>query len=245
LTSDDLNMNIYCFLFVHDIHVALIATASPVTIVKLALYSGIAAIFKLPFAHMDMEYCFVSHSMALGEMPLIMPHAQTHQWNLLSPTNSYKVLVNQSSPIFLTSFADGEPPQWAKFEFRETNNDGVSIYVSPRGYGAVLRRIPYRNCKLKVEVRRKAPPRNWIEVSCQTETGESLFHQIFKTQEHVTASQLNRKVKSRLVSEDRATDNSIFSLHWNFDSPCLKPGSLIWRPPRRVALRRPAAAGHD
>jgi hypothetical protein len=236
-------MNIYCFLFVHDIHVALIATASPV--VKLALYSGIAAIFKLPFAHMDMEYCFVSHSMALGEMPLIMPHAQTHQWNLLSPTNSYKVLVNQSSPIFLTSFADGEPPQWAKFEFRETNNDGVSIYVSPRGYGAVLRRIPYRNCKLKVEVRRKAPPRNWIEVSCQTETGESLFHKIFKPQERVTASQLNRKVKSRLVSEDRATDNSIFSLHWNFDSPCLKPGSLIWRPPRRVALRRPAAAGHD
>ena len=205
---------------------------------------------------MDMEYSFVQHSMALGEIALIMPHAQTHQWNLLSPSNSFKVLVNQRSPIVLT-FNDGAAPQWAKFEFCETNNDGASIYVSPRGYGAVLRRIPYRNCKLKVEVRRmtrKAPPSDCIEVSCQTETGETLFRKIFKPQERVTASQLNQEVKSSLVSEDRASDNSIFSLHWNFDSPCLKPGSLIWRPPRRVALRRPprrvalrrpAEAGHD
>ena len=58
---------------------------------------------------MDMEYSFVEHSVALGEMPLIMPHAQTHQWNLLSPPNSFKVLVNKRSPIVLT-FNDGAPP---------------------------------------------------------------------------------------------------------------------------------------
>lgn len=191
---------------------------------------------------MDKEYSFVSHSMALGETPLIMPQAR--QWNLLSATNSFKVLVTPTSPIFLT-FDDGAR---AKFEFDRINNDGVSIYVSPRGYGAVVRCIPYLHCKLKVEVRLmtgRAPISDWVEVSCQTETGESLFHESFKPKERVTASQLNRKVKYQLVAEDRATDNSIFSLHWNFDSPCLKPASLIWRPPRRVAFRRPAAAGQE
>ena len=194
---------------------------------------------------MDKEYRFVSHSMALGEMPLIIP--QTHQWILLSPSNSYKVLVDPTSPITLT-FEDGATPSKAKFEFRETNNDGVSIYVSRRGYGAVVRRIPYCNCKLKVEARLCSgtlPPSDWLEVSCKTETGESLFFQVFYPQERVTASQLKQKVKDSLVSRGRASDNSIFSLHWNFDSPCLKPRSLIWHAPRRVALRRPAAAEHD
>lgn len=190
-------------------------------------------------AYVPSEYAIVSWGMIVGEEPLVMPAATA--WKLLSPSNSYKLIVNPESPLFM-SLPDDSPrgPVCLKFDWRSTNNDG-SFYVSPRGYGAVVRKIPFSGCKLEVTIVDGVGD-NVMDVVCHTMTGEMLFHRNFQSGERVTARLLNQYVKYSLVDENRASHNSVFTLHWDRDLPAMNSNTVLWRPTKR---RREQAAGQE
>ena len=227
-----ISLNHLRFSFAHSV---LLATVSPVFVncdLKLLHQPSFA-----DMAYVQSEFGIVSWGMIVGTEPLVMPAATA--WRPLTPSNSYKLIVNPESALFLTLPDDAaHGPVCLKFEWRSTSND-ASLYVSPRGYGAVVRKIPFSSCKLEVTVVEGVVD-NVVDVACYMMTGEMLFHRNFNPGERVTASLLNRYVKYTLVDENRASHNSIFYLHWDRDLPAMNPNTLLWRPTRR---RRRDAAG--
>lgn len=230
VSSSSLNHLIFSFA-----HSVLHATVNPLFVncnLKLLLQPSFT-----DMAYVPSEYGIVSWGMIVGEEPLVMPAATA--WRLLSPSNSYKMIVNPESPLFLSLPDDAaHGPVCLKFDWRSSNNDG-SLYVSHRGYGAVVRKVPFSGCKLEVTVVDGILD-NVVDVVCHTMTGEMLFHRNFQPGERVTAGLLNRYVEYSLVDESRASQNSVFFLHWDRDLPVISSNTLLWRPTRR---RRLDAAG--
>lgn len=195
----------------------------------------------------SLEYCVIGYSVALGEGPLQMPRGC--DWVLLNSTMVHRIRVDPLSKIFL-AIPDHHPArrhEWSKFEFRQTTNDGISLYVSHNGYGALVRPVPFRGCKVVVGLKVEA---DVVQIERRhPQTGNLLYLASFPPDQRLTSSHLNRMFKYALVDRDEASHNSVFSLHWSPDGPRIPSNKLMWKPSQQRVIRRPAAyaapAGHD
>lgn len=168
-----------------------------------------------------------------------MPEA--HKWILLEANNHQKIALNPDSAITLT-LEDSAYLSRSKFwPDRAIDALGVRLYESKRGFAAVVRRVPFRGCQLECRVMVGLED---VEVMCHTEQGDLLFARSYPRRDKLTSAELNRSVKYSMFDDNRATHNSVFSLHWTIGGPRIHPRTLMWTPRRRVVRRRPAAAGH-
>ena len=115
---------------------------------------------------------------------------------------------------------------------------GVKLYESPRGFAAALREVPFRGCQLECHV--MLGPED-AQVLCYKADGALMFVKDYSLSDRLTSATLNREVKYSLFQANRASHNSVFSLHWAIGGPRINPRTLMWTPRRPVVRRRPAA----
>lgn len=184
-----------------------------------------------------MEYSFVDAAMVAGEVPLVMPHSRSFE--LLGPCNCHKLIVDGSSPIFLALGENAQMLSFTKFFLQSVDNNGIRLYLSPRGFGAVVRPVPLRDCSLVVHVDIGT---EGVEINAITENGAVVFRRVYELDCRLTTSALNREIKYYLVATDQASHNSTLILHRDFGAPRMPSNSLVFRPRPAVVLRRQAAA---
>ena len=186
---------------------------------------------------LELEYAFVDVAMVTGEVPLVMP--ASHMFVILGPCNFQKLILDGNSPIFLRLGENMVQMSYTKFLLQSVDIDGNRLYMSPRGFGAVVRPVPLRDCTLGVNVDIGT---EGVEVTASHENGAVRFVRVYDLDFRLTTAALNRQIKDYLVSADQASPNSILRLHRDFGSPRMPPGAFVFRPRPPVAIRRPAAA---
>ena len=186
-------------------------------------------------AFIALEYAFIPTAVIRMEETFVMPEA--HKWILLGANNHQLIAMNPDSAIVL-SLEDGAQLARSKFFLnRSIDVLGVKLYESPRGYAVALRQVPFRGCQLECHV--MLGPED-AQVLCYKADGALMFVRHYPLSDRLSSSTLNREVKYSLVEADRASHNSVFSLHWTIGGPRINPRTLMWTP-RRLARRRPAA----
>ena len=139
-----------------------------------------------------------------------MPEA--HKWILLSANNHQKIALNPDSAIHL-SLEDGAHIPRSKFYLKHVVEVlGVKLYESPPGCAAALREVPFHGCQLECHV--TLGPED-AEVLCYKADGALMFVKDYPLSDRLTSATLNREVKYSLFQANRASHNSVFSLHWS------------------------------
>jgi hypothetical protein len=189
-------------------------------------------------AFIAFEYAFIPTAVIRMEEAFVMPEA--HKWVLLSANNHQMIALNPDSAIVL-SLEDGAQIPRAKFYLKRAIDVlGLKLYESPRGFAAALRQVPFRGCQLECHV--MLGPED-AEVFCYKADGALMYVKQYSRSDRLTSATLNRQVKYSLMEANRASHNSVFSLHWTIGGPRINPSKLMWTPRRPVVRRRPAA-GH-